>query len=100
MADPCKTCNGEGIVTTKQPFCKTCQNSGKVCGAPDCGKGCRCPDCYCDECTFAPCQCGDIHTVCAECNGMGEWHSKIPNAWISPTTSFIVLLVPNFLLFF
>lgn len=37
--------------------CETCGGAGKVCEMPDCGKWCRCPDCYCKECTFAPCQC-------------------------------------------
>lgn len=36
-------------------LCETCEGTGKCCGAPDC-KG-KCQDCYCEECTFAPCQC-------------------------------------------
>jgi hypothetical protein len=91
--EACERCNGEGIITTKQPVCKTCENTGRICGAPDCGDGCRCPDCYCEDCTFAPCQCGDIHTVCAECDGSGAERQPLPNLPL-----WIVLLIPNFLL--
>jgi len=75
MREACRACE-DGIRVTKQPVCKTCENTGRVCGAPDCGKGCRCPDCYCEDCTFAPCQCGDINTVCEMCNGTGEVDSE------------------------
>jgi hypothetical protein len=92
MREPCDHCDG-GIVTTKQPVCKTCENTGRICGAPDCGDGCRCPDCYCEDCTFAPCQCGDIHAVCDECGGSGTVYD---GPWCS---FYIILLIPNFLIF-
>ena len=46
-----------GFQAEVKAICPECQDTGKTCGAPDCGKGCRCPVCYCDECEFAPCQC-------------------------------------------
>ena len=36
--------------------CETCEGTGRCCGADDCAT--KCADCYCVECTFAPCQCG------------------------------------------
>jgi hypothetical protein len=74
--EACERCNGEGIITTKQPVCKTCENTGRICGAPDCGDGCRCPDCYCED-----------------CNGSGAERQPLPNLPL-----WIVLLIPNFLL--
>jgi hypothetical protein len=37
--------------------CKTCDGTGVIDGTPERYKLARCPDCYCGECTFAPCQC-------------------------------------------
>jgi hypothetical protein len=30
--------------------CETCEGTGRICGAPDCGTGCKCPDCLCEGC--------------------------------------------------
>lgn len=67
IADTCKDCqrgnhhegqsaglnDGSGCCCecSNQPArCKGCDGSTRTCGAPDCGKGCRCEDCYCTEC--------------------------------------------------
>ena len=42
--------------------CPDCEDTGKTCGAPDCGTGCKCPTCWCDDCGFAPCEC-----ICEKC---------------------------------
>ena len=42
--------------------CPDCEDTGKTCGAPDCGKWCKCPTCWCDDCGFAPCEC-----ICEKC---------------------------------
>jgi hypothetical protein len=37
--------------------CATCDGTGVTDGTPERFTAARCPDCYCEECGFAPCQC-------------------------------------------
>lgn len=67
------------------PFCKTCDDTGKVCGAPDCGKGCKCPDCYCAWCSEAGKKIvgkdGDGDAICEECADEREARHEMTREW-------------------
>lgn len=58
--------------------CKECEGTGRADGAPDSPK---CFFCYCDDCTFAPCECGIKCRFCKkEVYSFGEKESRMCSA--------------------
>ena len=52
--------------------CATCDGTGVTDGTPERFTAARCPDCYCEECTFAPCQCVGVPGLLADKPGGPE----------------------------